>query len=498
MNRKIIKLSVFLLLAVIMPYKTAAADTLQPTDVFYVNDYADVINEDVEEDIITYGGRLEEQTGAQVVVVTVDFTDGETLENYALELFNEWGIGSGEKNNGVLILLSIGDDDYWVMQGEGLEDTLTSGKISGILQEYLEPDFAAKDYSAGVEKTYEAFIRELGGQWKDSGSETVKDGGSQEAAEDGSEAADRYTFDFAHIISDEDRDYINEKSTEAAELYGAGVYVVTKYYRDKADDFEEDAINTFEDLKAGSRDVLLVLYKEDDNYRLLPGEETEKFTTEAVLRRVLDNVLEPEFAAGDYSQGAKDTADQFYGLFQKNYKAAERGASPDNAETSARSGNVGLFWGACLFILVGLLILSSRRRRHTFGPYGAPYVPYRRGFFRGHHHHGYWGGHPHPPMGGGNFHGGMAPPDNDRGAGRTSSGGGFWGSGGGAGRSSSGSSFSGGGSSHGGGGLSRGGGAGRSSGGFGGSGSSGRASGGGRSASGGGGASRGGGAGRRK
>lgn len=509
MYKKVIKAFIFLLFVFLLPYKTASAETLKPTDAFYVNDYADVISDEVEDEIITYGSQLDELSGAQVVLVTVDFTDGESLEDYALKLFNDWGIGSKEKNNGLLILLSVGDDDYWAMQGEGLEDTLTSGKISSILQEYLEPDFANKDYSAGAEKTYGAFIKELGGQWKDSESAENTEN-TETAKEDDNITADEYTFDFAHIIDDKTKAYINKKSTEAKELYGAGFYLVTKHYSDKADNFQDDTIKTFEDLKAGGRDVLLVLYKDDDNYWLLPGEETEEFAYGSILQDILDTVLEPEFAVQNYSQGAQDTADRFYSLFQKNYKKADSKAASGTADASKTAKNPAAFLILIGIVLILLFIRSGRRRSYNVNTYGVPYNPYG---FRGRRHRGYWGNYPPPPMGGRNYYnGGGAPPDNDDGAGRRSSGGGFWGSSGGAGRSSSGSSFSGGGSSSSrgsgsthssGGGSSRGGGGGRASGGFGGSGSSGHTSsghtsGGGRSASGGGGVSRGGGAGRSK
>lgn len=508
-NKKSYYLLLVLLFVCVMPYKIAAADTLQPMDEFYVNDFADVINDDVEGEIIEYGNQLEEQTGAQVVLVTIDFTDGESLENYAMNLFNEWGIGSKEKNNGLLLLLSIGDDDYWAMQGEGLEDTLSSGKISSILQEYLEPDFAAKDYSAGVEKTYGAFIQELGGQWKNA---------SNDSGKNSRKTTGEYAFDDAGIISNDAKNYINEKSTETKELYDAGFYVVTKDYCEDGLSFQDDAINTFEDLNAGRRDALLVLYKEEDNYWLLPGEESEEFTTEKVLRDILDNVLEPEFASKDYSQGAIDTADRFYDLFQTNLKKLDENYSVKSVNISEKADNlfekiniIGPFITFILFLLFVLFIISrSRRRRYYRNNYGVPYNPNSPRYNRNYGPSGYWGPYGQPPMGGNNFNAGMnTQPNNndDNGAGRSTSRSGFWGSSGGAGRSSSESNFVGSssreeqapsrGNFSGGGGISRGGGAGRSSGGIGRSGVSGHASGGGRSSSGGGGNSRGGGTGRK-
>ncbi|MDF2944104.1 MAG: hypothetical protein K0S01_2962 [Herbinix sp.] len=532
MIKKCYAILVLLLLVGSINYKSAAAETaLQPTDAFYVNDFADVINDEVEDKIVQYGNQLSEQSGAQIVLVTIDFTDGKTLENYAMELFNEWGIGSKEKNNGLLMLLSIGDDDYWAMQGEGLEDTLTSGKISSILQEYLEPDFAAKDYSAGAEKVYGAFVQELGGQWK-ADTDTSVDTSEEEA----DTTTYQYIYDEAKILSKKSEQSIQDKSSEAQELYGAGFYVVTK---DKAEDglsFQEDTINTFEEINAGSRDALLVLYKDDDNYWLLPGNEAEEFATVDVISNILDRVLEPNFASKEYSVGAIKTADEFYDLFKENYKKVDAASSDiegssnniEGKNTEVSSKNITQIYPMLFLILVLLILLiRSRRRRHFRNVYGIPFNPYAPRYIRHYGPEGYWGRQGRP-MGYGNWNDGMNTQNGynmnngyntNNGAGRSSENH-SWGSSGGAGRSSAGGSWesssdnnqsSSGSMFSGGGGTSRGGGAGRSSGSTGNSsgsagrssssigrsGPSGRSSGGGRSSSGGGGASRGGGAGRK-
>ena len=102
-----------------------SAKVVEPTAEFYVADYANVISDDTTKYIIEINDNLYEKTGAQIVVVTVDFLDGMDIENYAYTLFNEWGIGSSTYNNGVLILLVIGEDNYWMSCGSGLESELT-------------------------------------------------------------------------------------------------------------------------------------------------------------------------------------------------------------------------------------------------------------------------------------------------------------------------------------------------------------------------------------
>jgi uncharacterized membrane protein YgcG len=135
----------------------------EPTTKFYVNDFANVLDEETENLIAQNGYALEEKTEVQLVLVTVNFTDGIPISEYTADLFNEWKLGSVEKNDGFLILLSIGDEDYWAVQGKGLEASLTSGEISQILFDYLEEDFDKENYNEGAAKIYMAFASRLGG-----------------------------------------------------------------------------------------------------------------------------------------------------------------------------------------------------------------------------------------------------------------------------------------------------------------------------------------------
>ena len=134
---------------------------LSPTADFYVNDSAGVLDEATERQIVEQNDGLYAACGAQIVVVTVNDTEGLGTAEYAYQLGNEWGIGSSSENNGVLLLLSIGEQDYQCTTGSGLEDSLSTMTLSRILQEDLEPDFAAGDYDAGVQKTFDTLYRQV-------------------------------------------------------------------------------------------------------------------------------------------------------------------------------------------------------------------------------------------------------------------------------------------------------------------------------------------------
>ena len=150
--------AVLLALLLTVASALAAPQVVQPTEDFYVNDSANVLSDEVEGLIVLNNDALYAACGAQIVFVTVPTTGTSSIEDYAYTLFNSWGIGSSDKNNGLLLLMAIDDDDYWLVQGKGIQDYITSGDLDDMLYNDLEPDFAAKDYSAGAEKLFTALF----------------------------------------------------------------------------------------------------------------------------------------------------------------------------------------------------------------------------------------------------------------------------------------------------------------------------------------------------
>ena len=173
-----IVLVLIILLVMSLPVLASAAygGVISQSDSFYVADEADVISSDTEKYIIEKNAELENLCGGQIVVVAVDFLDGMDIEDYAYKLFKDWQIGDEDRDNGILLLLAIGEENYWCMQGKGLEGALTSGDIDDILWNYLEDDFASGDYDSGVRSVFDALydsvadIYGTGGEYDVSGS----------------------------------------------------------------------------------------------------------------------------------------------------------------------------------------------------------------------------------------------------------------------------------------------------------------------------------------
>lgn len=524
-------ISGILIIMLMLPGSAGASSQLpDPAGNFYVNDFAGVIDDKTENELVHYGILLHKKNGAQVVLVTVKSTVGEPIKDYASRLFNSWGIGSAEKNNGLLLLLSVDDDDYWAVQGSGIVESMSDSRISNILSQSLEPDFAAKNYNRGAAKTYAAFVQGLGGAW----------GASASAGQN----VRTYVSDNAGILSAQTKAYINELSNKYRLSTGSGVYVVT--VKNSGGQLQDYTYKKFNSIGAGPKDVMLVMDIQGDDYHVLQGSAIDGVLTNEAIGDMLDSGLEPYFAAKNYNKGATQTLQAFYtylleraeggsgsmtnggaainmasaGVLTGTSKAgtatsgsAGVAASGAASSTSSHIGGGGIMIFAIIAFLVGLGVRSSRRRSYM-GQYGVPYNPYSRRSIRryGHHHHhgGFGFGAPpppprqgggwfQPPSGGGSNHGDGGQ-SSGGGAGRRSSGEGGQSSGGGAGRrSSGGSSWSSGGSQNSGAGGRSSGGSSWSSSGSQGSGAGGRSSGGSSWSSGGnhgGGSSSGGGAGR--
>ncbi|WMJ84578.1 TPM domain-containing protein [Oscillospiraceae bacterium LTW-04] len=152
------------LLAVLLLQPCAlAVDNLatEPDAMVYVSDLANVLSEEVEASIDEKSAALDALTGAQLVVVTVDFLGGEAIRDYAEGVFNRLQIGDAVQNNGLLLLVATSEENYYALQGRGLETALSDTSLDKLLLKNLEPDFATGNYEVGVEKTYAGLLDAL-------------------------------------------------------------------------------------------------------------------------------------------------------------------------------------------------------------------------------------------------------------------------------------------------------------------------------------------------
>ncbi|WP_159459821.1 TPM domain-containing protein [Scatolibacter rhodanostii] len=121
----------------------------------YVLDQADVLSDTTEQDIITRNQALFKSTGAEIVVVAVDFISGDRAERYAYEIFNTWGIGSSERNNGLLLMFATGEVAVRAMPGTGVENLFTASVLNTMLEDYFYKDYDNGQYDTAVKAFFD-------------------------------------------------------------------------------------------------------------------------------------------------------------------------------------------------------------------------------------------------------------------------------------------------------------------------------------------------------
>jgi uncharacterized protein len=114
---------------------TWALDPSQLKPQGYVSDFSHVLDSGSRSELERYCGQVERATGAQIAVVTVPSIGAEPIEDFANDLFRQWGVGKKGKDEGVLLLLVVRDRKDRVEVGYGLEPILPDGFVGSVLRE---------------------------------------------------------------------------------------------------------------------------------------------------------------------------------------------------------------------------------------------------------------------------------------------------------------------------------------------------------------------------
>ena len=142
-----------------------AAPKVQVSTTNAVADHADILSDETEQYVNDVSIKLSDACGAQIGVYTLDELLGSTtMEGFAYDVFNAWGLGSDDLDNGVLLLLAPNEadgGDYYIMRGDGLESQLSFSTLGSLLDEYMEPYWVNGDYDTGTQKTVQALANRL-------------------------------------------------------------------------------------------------------------------------------------------------------------------------------------------------------------------------------------------------------------------------------------------------------------------------------------------------
>ena len=97
-------------------------------------------------------------TGAQVVVAMIPTLGDDSIEEAALEIFRTWGIGSRDKDNGILLLIAKEDRKLKIEAGYGLEGAIPDSTADRIIRNIIAPRFREDDFDGGVLDGFNAIM----------------------------------------------------------------------------------------------------------------------------------------------------------------------------------------------------------------------------------------------------------------------------------------------------------------------------------------------------
>jgi uncharacterized protein len=126
-----------------------------------VVDTAGVLSPAEERAIVTLVTELERKTTAEIAVLTVGSTAPLDPFDYGLRVAESWKLGKQGRDNGLLLLVAVGDRKVRFFAGYGLEGILPDGKLGAILDDYVTPHFRAGDYGGGIQAGVRAAAQEI-------------------------------------------------------------------------------------------------------------------------------------------------------------------------------------------------------------------------------------------------------------------------------------------------------------------------------------------------
>jgi uncharacterized protein len=129
-----------------------------------VDDRAGMLGDGYETQLDGRLRQLEEETGAQVVVLTIPSLEGDPIEDFSIRVVETWKLGRAGVDDGVLILIVRDDRRMRIEVGYGLEGALTDAQAGRIIDALMAPRFRSGDFDGGVDAAVEAVSSAIRGE----------------------------------------------------------------------------------------------------------------------------------------------------------------------------------------------------------------------------------------------------------------------------------------------------------------------------------------------
>jgi len=146
-----------LLLTALLLFSTSLAEPRYPKKQGEITDAAAVLGQSTMKDLAAFIDEVDDETSMEFYVATVDFLDGETMENYAEGLRNAWRLDDDD----LLLLLAVGEDKFGTFGGEDVNERLSPQVQEKLLSTHLAAPFLQQNYDEAIARYIPALTTEI-------------------------------------------------------------------------------------------------------------------------------------------------------------------------------------------------------------------------------------------------------------------------------------------------------------------------------------------------
>lgn len=137
----------------------------------YVLDQAGLMKSDEVQQLEQKLRGYADTTSTQFAIVLVPTIGNSDPFDYAMAIGKTWGVGQKDKNNGVVILVSMDNRKIRIVTGRGIEDVLPDATCKRIINRILKPYFKRGDYFGGLDVATTQMMQRASGQFQSDGSD---------------------------------------------------------------------------------------------------------------------------------------------------------------------------------------------------------------------------------------------------------------------------------------------------------------------------------------
>ncbi|QXU42031.1 YgcG family protein [Pedobacter sp. D749] len=158
------KIFLFSLLSLLFTFAFAQDFPEKPNTL--VNDYANVLSADQKQQLETKLVTFNDSSSTQIAIAILKSVGDYDINEYAVELGRKWGVGQSGKNNGIMIVVAVGDRKISIQTGYGLEGALPDIYAKRIIDNDIKPNFKAGNYYVGLDEATTSIIKYTQGEYK--------------------------------------------------------------------------------------------------------------------------------------------------------------------------------------------------------------------------------------------------------------------------------------------------------------------------------------------